>query len=75
MGIPASSPPDSRDEAEILRKKYHYRQLILSGRLVLPHRRAAELLGPDCLYQLYSLCKAEAEQKKKASVSRRKPRV
>jgi hypothetical protein len=53
----------SGDQAEILRKKYRYRELILSGKLVLPHRRAAELLGPDCLYQLYAL--REAGRKKK----------
>ncbi len=46
---------DPRDAAEIMRKKYLYRQLIFSGRLVLSHKRAAELLGPDCMYQLYSL--------------------
>jgi hypothetical protein len=44
-----------QDKAESLRKMFRYRQLILSGRLVLPHRRAAQLLGPDCLYHLYSL--------------------
>jgi hypothetical protein len=43
------------DEAEVIRKKYRYRQLILTGRLKLPHDRAAQLLGPDCLYRLYSL--------------------
>ncbi len=41
--------------AESMRKKYRYRQLILSGKLVLPITRAAQLLGPDCLYHLYSL--------------------
>jgi hypothetical protein len=53
-----------RDQAEILRKKYRYRELILSGKLVLPHRRAAELLGPDCLYQLYGLREATQRRKK-----------
>ncbi len=42
------------EAAEELRKKHLYRQLILSGRLVLPYRSAARLLGPDCLYHLYS---------------------
>jgi hypothetical protein len=46
----------SREEtAEIMRKKYRYRELILSGRLVLSHERAAQLLGPDCLYHLYGV--------------------
>jgi hypothetical protein len=40
--------------AEIMRKKSRYRELILSGRLKLPRDRAAQLLGPDCLYHLYS---------------------
>ena len=46
---------DCTETAEILRKRYRYRELILSGKLVLPHDRAAQLLGPDCLYHLYSL--------------------
>jgi hypothetical protein len=45
------------EKAEILRKKNRYRELILSGKLSLPHKRAAQLLGPDCLYHLYSLSK------------------
>ena len=47
------------DEAEVMRKKYRYRQLILSGRLKLSQKRAAQLLGPDCLYHLYSVEEAE----------------
>jgi hypothetical protein len=43
------------DEAETMRKKFLYRRLILSGKLVLPYKRAAQLLGPDCLYHLYSI--------------------
>jgi hypothetical protein len=53
------------EKAEILRKKSRYRELILSGRLALPQRRAAQLLGPDCLYHLYSLAKPEHPRKKK----------
>ena len=54
--MPVDSKALSRAEAaEILRKKCRYRELILSGRLVLPHDRAAQLLGPDCLYHLYSI--------------------
>lgn len=49
----------SRDEAEVMRKKYRYRQLILSGKILLPHESAAQLLGPDCLYQLYSVKETE----------------
>ena len=43
------------EKAEILRKKNRYRELILSGHLILPHARAAALLGPDCLYRLYGV--------------------
>jgi hypothetical protein len=57
---------DSTETAEILRKRYRYRELILSGKLVLPHDRAAQLLGPDCLYHLYSVQpKAPSRRKKK----------
>ncbi len=42
------------EAAEELRKKHLYRQLILSGKLVLPYRSASRLLGPDCLYHLYA---------------------
>ncbi len=41
------------DRAEILRKKQKYREWILSGRITLPHEKAAQLLGPDCMYHLY----------------------
>jgi hypothetical protein len=43
------------EKAEIMRKQSRYRELILSGRLDLPYKTAAQLLGPDCLYHLYSL--------------------
>ncbi len=50
-----SSKLSCEDKAEILRKTSRYRELILSGRLRLSHRSAAQLLGPDCMYHLYSL--------------------
>ena len=61
--------PDSRDlsyeeKAEIMRKQCRYRELILSGRLALSHERAAQLLGPDCLYHLYSVGRDRALKKK-----------
>lgn len=43
------------EKAEIMRKKSRYRELILSGRLRVPRARAAQLIGPDCLYHLYSV--------------------
>lgn len=45
----------SEDAAEVMRKKYRYRELILNGKVILPYERAAQLLGPDCLYHLYSV--------------------
>ena len=51
----SSEKLSSEEKAEILRKKNRYRELILSGRLILPHDKAAQLLGPDCLYHLYSI--------------------
>jgi hypothetical protein len=56
------------EQAEVLRKRQKYRELILDGKLSLPHARAAMLLGPDCLYQLYGL-------PKHARTSRRKKRT
>ena len=54
----------SEEKAEIIRKKYLYRELIRSGRIVLPPDRAAQLLGPDCLYQLYSAGKDGSSKKR-----------
>lgn len=48
------------ETAEVMRKKNRYREMILSGRLVLPPDKASRLLGPDCLYHLYSLAQPEA---------------
>ena len=56
---------DSTETAEILRKRCRYRELILSGKLVLPHDRAAQLLGPDCLYHLYSVPRPKSRVRKK----------
>ncbi len=59
------------EKAEVMRKMSRYRELILSGRLVLPHDRASKLLGPDCLYHLYSLPQHPAQ--KKSDSRKRKP--
>lgn len=59
--------PDSltpADRAEIMRKKNRYRELILSGRLVLSHTSAAQLLGPDSLYRLYSVRTNQSSEKR-----------
>ncbi len=66
--------PSCEDMAESLRKKYRYRQLILSGKLVLPITRAAQLLGPDCLYHLYSLSEADTPRRRGAGFRASKQR-
>ena len=40
-------------KAEVLRKQYLYRRLVLSGKANLPRRVAIRLVGPDCAYHLY----------------------
>ncbi len=55
----------AEEQAEILRKKHKYRELILSGRLRLPHEKAAKLVGPDCLYRLYGQPDHESCQRRK----------
>lgn len=40
--------------AEEIRRRYHYRRLILTGKAELPIKTAAKLIGPDCAYHLYS---------------------
>ena len=42
------------EEAERIRKRYLYRRLILTGKIALPQRAAARMIGPDCAYHLYS---------------------
>ena len=54
------------DAAEVMRKKYRYRQLILSGKVLLPYQRAAQLVGPDCLYHLYSYRESQSSPPRKA---------
>ena len=53
------------NEAESIRLRYKYRKLILNGKLKLPHKEAAKLLGPDCAYHLYSYVDEVPDQKKK----------
>ena len=40
--------------AEIIRKKYKYRNLIMNNKISLPFKDAVKLIGPDCAYHLYS---------------------
>ena len=70
-------PDDSlspEDQAEILRKKQKYRELILSGKITLPHDKAARLLGPDCLYHLYARQERTPQRRRKPKKSRSRAR-
>ena len=42
------------NQAELVRLKYKYRELILKKKIKLPHKKASRLIGPDCAYHLYS---------------------
>ena len=42
------------EQAELIRKRYLYRQLILTKKAALRRTSAARLIGPDCAYHLYS---------------------
>ena len=46
--------PTDDEQAELIRKKYLYRQLILTKKVGLPRTAATKLIGPDCAYHLYS---------------------
>ena len=46
--------PTDDEQAELIRKKYLYRQLILTKKVGLPRTSATKLIGPDCAYHLYS---------------------
>ena len=54
-----------QEAAEILRKKNRYRELILSGKLILPFDKVAKLLGPDCMYHLYSFHRIESRRRER----------
>jgi hypothetical protein len=42
------------EKADLIRLKYKYRRLIMTGKMKLPPGKAARLIGPDCAYHLYS---------------------
>lgn len=42
------------ENAENIKKKYAYRQMILKGKLKLSRQTAVKLIGPDTAYHLYS---------------------
>ena len=42
------------EQAELIRKRYLYRRLILTKKVNLARPSATRLIGPDCAYHLYS---------------------
>ena len=55
--------PEEVNQAELVRLKYKYRELILKKRIKLPHKKASKLIGPDCAYHLYSGFSGKSESK------------
>jgi hypothetical protein len=41
------------DKADGIRRRYHYRRLILTGKVKLSRTLAVRFVGPDCAYHLY----------------------
>jgi hypothetical protein len=44
---------------EVIRKRYRYRRLILTGKLRVRSATAAKLIGPDCAYHLYATLRGQ----------------
>jgi hypothetical protein len=42
------------DAAELARRRYLYRRLIVNGQLRVSRAAAVPLVGPDCAYHLYA---------------------
>lgn len=55
----------SQHDAEIIKKQYYYRKLILQGRLKLPIDSAKKIVGQDNAYHLYSRLTGNKKRKKK----------
>ncbi|MEO5355748.1 MAG: hypothetical protein H7844_00410 [Nitrospirae bacterium YQR-1] len=41
------------EKSEQIRIKYLYRGLIMKGKIRIPYKAAAQMVGPDCAYHLY----------------------
>ena len=55
-----------KPDAEKIRLRYLYRQKILNGELVVSHRTARRMIGPDCAYHLYGKHTEPKAQRPKA---------
>ena len=67
---------DDSGRHEAARLRYHYRRLILLGRVTLPLETARRIVGPDCAYHLYFRHRQEAPPLRSAPAVRggRRPR-
>ncbi|MBZ4642504.1 MAG: hypothetical protein JG767_113 [Deferribacteraceae bacterium] len=45
------------DKAQLIAKKYKYKELILKKKVKLKTSMVKKLVGPDCAYHLYSFLK------------------
>ncbi|MEZ4701648.1 MAG: hypothetical protein R2834_15020 [Rhodothermales bacterium] len=53
-GSGEASPEDELSQrADVMRKRYQYRRLIMKHKMGLSPASAAKLIGPDCAYHLY----------------------
>ncbi|QWR76602.1 hypothetical protein [Candidatus Magnetomonas plexicatena] len=52
------------EKSEQIRIKYLYRSLIMKGRIRVPYKAAAKMVGPDCAYHLYGTFKADSDSAK-----------
>jgi len=51
--------------AEEIRLRYHYRSLVLRGKADISFETARRLIGPDCVYRLYSTVDLKKRQGKR----------
>ena len=50
-------------EAEEIRLRYRYRDLIIRGKIRISFEGARKLVGPDCAYHLYSVVDRKRNRK------------
>lgn len=49
------------EKAEQMRIKYKYRMMIMKGKVWINYKGAAQLIGPDCAFHLYSSIKTDGD--------------
>ncbi|MBF0465951.1 MAG: hypothetical protein HQK88_13380 [Nitrospirae bacterium] len=50
------------EKSEQIRIKYLYRALIIKGKIRIPYKAAAKMVGPDCAYHLYGTYKTGSSE-------------